>query len=46
MTRTKLAVDMWEKSTVGNDRFNHMLGIGRRGWARARDYGTLLLAYD
>ena len=25
MTRTKLAVDMWKKSTMGNNRFNHML---------------------
>ena len=27
VTRTKLAVDMWKKSTMGNNRFKHMLVV-------------------
>ena len=27
VTRTKLAVDMWKKSTMGNNRFHHMLVV-------------------
>ena len=27
VTRTKLAVDMWKKSTMGNNRFNHSSSV-------------------